>query len=298
MAAGSATSVVTAHAKADARGLAIVTFVSAATAASVGAAAGSSTAIAESEVLAATSFAITAAAGVYAKGTSEVRSAGTAAGIATASSTGVATAIAVGAAAGTAAATAVGVALYHAVGSSTGASTATGIAPITAVGAAAGTSDAIGVATAIPTDKKLHLKILADGLLPLFRDGITDTALSAEIWAKAYFAYTKTGNIVTIPVRRDILAKDLAKAFDPSLNGGGKVMFLKALNKYWVGTPTTKPLGSVTLFVPSGSIETSGSDPDATPEAQAYALADIIHELTVKSAKAWAFPAGPFFPVT
>ena len=141
-------------------------------------------------------------------------------------------------------------------------------------------------------------KILATKLLPLFdpEKPVTETVHAAQIWANAYFSYASVGNVAVLP-REQLLAGDLAQAFDPYLNGGGRGLFLAALAKFWIGTPATVPPGTVTVFVPSGSIDSNVKD-DATPQEQADALADIIHQLTIASAKVLPIPPGPLVPVT
>lgn len=137
----------------------------------------------------------------------------------------------------------------------------------------------------------------ANNLLPLFDPGEGTTDGAARIWANAYFQYALTGNVTPIPPRENVLAFDLTNAFNPELLGGGRSLFLTALAKFWIGTPATVPTGVVSIFIPSGSIDSDAAD-DATPQEQAKALADLIHQLTVKSAKVLPTPPGPLVPIT
>lgn len=141
--------------------------------------------------------------------------------------------------------------------------------------------------------------IMAQKFFPLFReeDPISETVAAAEVWADAYFSYASVGNVTVPPPKEIALAADLAQAFNPELNGGGRGLFLAALAKFWIGVPALVPPGVVTIFIPSGSIDSNVAD-DATPQEQAEALADLIHQLTIASAKVLPTVPGPLVPVT
>ncbi|KKK68351.1 hypothetical protein LCGC14_2944920 [marine sediment metagenome] len=144
------------------------------------------------------------------------------------------------------------------------------------------------LATAVP--------ILSAGFLPLFDPGQASTEEAAGVWADAYLAYALNAvNATVIPARRNTLAADLTIAFDPESNGGGRSPFLLALAGFWLGTPGI-PTGVVAIFIPSGSIDSNPGN-DATPQQQADAIADLIHQLTVNSAKIIPVPPGPPIPV-
>lgn len=139
--------------------------------------------------------------------------------------------------------------------------------------------------------------VLANGLLPLFDPGQTSTVDAAGVWADAYLAYSLNAiNVTVIPAKRTALAADLTAAFNPELNGGGRSLFLAALAKFWIGTPGISPPGIVSIFIPSGSIDSSVGN-DATPQEQAESVADLIHQLTIRSAKITPFAPGPPVPV-
>jgi hypothetical protein len=143
------------------------------------------------------------------------------------------------------------------------------------------------------------LFILGQEFYPLFRreNPIEETAEAAAVWAHAYYLYASVGNVVVPPPKEHILAADLAVAFNPELNGGGKGLFLAALAKFWIGVPAAVPPGIVTIFVPSGSIDANVPD-DATPQQNAEAIADLVHQLTIASAKVLPTPPGPLVPVS
>lgn len=145
------------------------------------------------------------------------------------------------------------------------------------------------LATAVPS--------LANFLLPLYDPGKESTVEAAQVWADAYFKYTLQGNVIPVPARKTILAADLTQAFNPELAGAGRGLFLTALAKYWLGTPATVPPGTVAIFIPSGSID-SDVAVDSTALEQAQALADLVHQLTIKSAKVVPTAPGPAVPVT
>jgi len=147
----------------------------------------------------------------------------------------------------------------------------------------------VPLAAAIPT--------LANGFLPLFEPGQATTAGAARVWANAYFSYTVLGNVIPPPPKKNLLEAALTAAFNPELNGGGRSLFLQALTSYWLGIPATVPPGTVSIFIPSGSIDSSAAS-DATPQQQAKALADLIHQLTIRSAKVVPTVPGPPVPVT
>lgn len=134
--------------------------------------------------------------------------------------------------------------------------------------------------------------------MPLFdKDNpITTTQGAATAWARAYFNYYSSGNLNPLP-RQQTLALDLKSAFNPYLNGGGRSLFLAALAKFWIGTQTIVPVGFVTVFVPSGSIEIDVSE-NASQREQARAIANLIHQLTVSSAKALDSVSGALVPVS
>lgn len=138
---------------------------------------------------------------------------------------------------------------------------------------------------------------LATGFLPLFDPGEATTAGAARVWANAYFSYALLGNVLPPPPKRTLLAEDLSTAFNPELAGGGRALFLQALSTFWIGIPATVPPGTVGIFIPSGGLDTDVSN-DATPAEQANALADLIHQLTIKSAKVVPTVPGPPVPVS
>ena len=151
------------------------------------------------------------------------------------------------------------------------------------------------LAAAIPT--------LAGGLLPLFdeQNPVTETVEAARVWADAYLAYTlNAANVTVIPVRKQILAVSLTAAFNPELGvtppGLGRSLFVQALALFWLGTPAIAPPGIVSIFIPVGSLDSSASN-TSTPQEQANALADLIHQLTIKSAKIVPTVPGPPVPV-
>jgi len=144
---------------------------------------------------------------------------------------------------------------------------------------------------------------LRDGFLPLFdfsNPAISNT-YSANVWANAYFKYAQSGNVTPQPIKESILANDLVSAFNPQLGvappGGGRALFLSALAKFWIGVPSTVPPGNVLIFVPLGSIDTNTPN-GATAKQQAKALADLMHQLTINSAKVIPSPPGPIVPVS
>ena len=143
------------------------------------------------------------------------------------------------------------------------------------------------------------LAILGQGFFPLFdpADPIAETERAARVWAHAYYGYAAVGNVVVPPPKEQILAADLTVAFNPALNGGGRGLFMGALAKFWIGVPAAVPPGIVTIFVPSGSIDANVPD-DATPQQNAEAIADLIHQLTIASAKVTPFVPGPPVPVS
>lgn len=141
--------------------------------------------------------------------------------------------------------------------------------------------------------------ILANGLVPLFatpaqfEDNLPKTA---DTWAGAYVAYSLNSvNTTPIAAKRPALAAALVVAFNP--DGAGKSKFIQALGTYWLGTPAPAIPGVVSIFTPSGSIDSVDVSEDATPLEQATAIADLIHQFTVSSAKIVHATTGAIIPV-
>lgn len=126
---------------------------------------------------------------------------------------------------------------------------------------------------------------LAQGLLVLFTDQApTTTEGAAKQWAKAYTDYAVFGGVTAARARQQNLARDLTKAFNPELGGGGPALFIKALQAFWQGLAVPEQAAVVVAVTPSGTVN-SEQPGSATPAQQANGLAQVIAAFTLGSVK-------------
>lgn len=142
-------------------------------------------------------------------------------------------------------------------------------------------------------------KVLAAGFLPMFNveTAAPSTREAAEVWAKAYTNYVVAGGIPAARAKEKGFAKALTAAFEPTLGGGGKSLFLAAMKIFWIGLPVPAQAGAVSIFAPRSTNVDSPQPGDATPQDQANALAKMIAGLTLGAVKVQPFAPGPPVPL-
>jgi hypothetical protein len=140
--------------------------------------------------------------------------------------------------------------------------------------------------------------VLTAGLVPLFRAATapTSTRKAAVDWAKAYAGYLVAGGIPEAQSRRSSLANSLERAFAPELAGSGPVLFMSALQLYWMGMTIPAQAGVVTAFIPTTTNLNSPQPANATPEQQANGVALLISRLTLGAVKV-TVPPGVIAPL-
>lgn len=140
--------------------------------------------------------------------------------------------------------------------------------------------------------------VLATGLVPLFRaeTAPSSTRAAADAWAKAYADYLVAGGIPGATAKQPSLANSLERAFNPQLGGGGPLLFMTALQLFWLGMPVPAQVGVCTAFIPTTTNLNSPQPPDATPEQSANGLALLISRLTLGAVKL-TVPPGVIAPL-
>lgn len=140
--------------------------------------------------------------------------------------------------------------------------------------------------------------VLAAGLVRLFRaeTAPTSTRQAAIDWAKAYADYLVAGGIPEAQSRSSSLATSLERAFAPELAGSGPVLFMSALQIYWLGMTVPAQAGIVTAFIPITTNLNSPQPANATPEQQANGVALLISRLTLGSVEV-TVPPGVLAPL-
>lgn len=140
--------------------------------------------------------------------------------------------------------------------------------------------------------------VLTSGLVPLFQEETApdSTRGAAEVWAQAYATYLVAGGIPGAQSRRNSLADSLETAFDPTLGGGGPLLFMTALRNFWLGMAVPAQAGVCTAFIPTSTNLNSPQPPDATPEQSAKGVALLISSFTLGAVKL-TVPPGVIVPL-
>jgi len=140
--------------------------------------------------------------------------------------------------------------------------------------------------------------VLATGFVPLFRaeTAPSSTRAAADGWARAYTDYLVAGGIPAATAKRASLASALERAFNPQLGGGGPLLFMTALQLFWLGMPVPAQVGVCTAFIPTTTNLNSPQPPDATPEQSANGIALLISRLTLGAVKL-TVPPGVIAPL-
>jgi len=143
------------------------------------------------------------------------------------------------------------------------------------------------------------IPVLTAGFLKSFDPVPESTADAAVLWARAYANYCLAGGAVIVPPRQAALAEMLAQAF-VAQGGSGAAGVVAALAAFWPGTavPGMAPTAEAVVFTPTGdlSLVVPGVD-DAPATAQAEALAQVVHALTVAAVKVVIPPSTALVPI-
>jgi hypothetical protein len=143
------------------------------------------------------------------------------------------------------------------------------------------------------------IPLLVEGFLSIFEEAPRSTAEAGSRWSTAYAAYCLAGGATILPPRQQALASALEVAFNPDA-GAGASGLIAALAAFWPGTPVPgmAPTAQAVAFTPSGdlSLILPGVN-DEAPAAQARALAQAVHALTVASVKVVIPPSPALVPI-
>lgn len=143
------------------------------------------------------------------------------------------------------------------------------------------------------------IPILTAGFAELFQNAPVSTAEAAVAWANAYANWCIAGGATVLPPRQQALASALEGAFGAD-GGSGAAGVLSALGVFWPGTavPGMAPSAQAVVFTPAGELSlVLAGVADAAPAAQAQALAQTIHALTIASVKVVIPPSTALVPI-